>query len=262
MKRLSSPANPSYREWLRLVEQPRQVRLQRRTLAEGIHLCEAVLAAEHPVDAVIVRAGAGTAARAALVDRFAARAVPLYELAATLYDRLGLVEHGVGIAAVLRIPDERTTALSADAVYLDGLQDPGNVGALLRVAAAADVRHVLASPRTAALWAPKVVRAAQGAHLHLDLREQVPAERLAAQRLHWIGTDVAAPPTLWEAELPRGPIGWVLGAEGQGASMSALAACSARVRIPLAAGVESLNVVSAAAVCLFERRRRLLQAPR
>jgi TrmH family RNA methyltransferase len=260
MKPITSAANPGYRDWLKLATQPRQVRAQRRTLAEGIHLCEAVLDARHPVEAVILRAGAGSAERKPLLARFAARSIPQFELAATLYDALGLVERGAGIAVVLPVPDESLAPLSGDALYLDGVQDPGNVGALLRVAAAAGVRHVLASPQTAALWAPKVMRAAQGAHLQLDLREQVPAERLAALPLHWIGTDVGATSTLWDAELPATPIGWVLGAEGQGASAGALSVCRARIRIPLASGIDSLNVVTAAAVCVFERQRRLLQA--
>jgi TrmH family RNA methyltransferase len=118
---------------------------------------------------------------------------------------------------------------------------------------------VLASPQTAALWAPKVMRAAQGAHLRLDLREQVDCDRLPLLQLHWIGTDLEADTSLWDAELPTRPIGWVFGAEGQGASTAALAACSMRLRIPLASGVESLNVATAAAVCVFERQRRLRQ---
>jgi TrmH family RNA methyltransferase len=257
MKSITSSANPTYRAWLRLATQPRQVRAQRTTLAEGVHLCEAVLTATHPVEAVIVRAGGGSEERRQLMTRLAALSVPTFELAAGLYDALGLVEHGVGLAVVIPVSPEARTPLDGDALYLDGLQDPGNVGALLRVAAAAGVRHVLASPQTAALWAPKVMRAAQGAHLRLDLREQVAAEQLAALSVQWIGTDLAAATSLWEADLPTRPVGWVLGAEGQGASSAALAVCAMRIKIPLASGVDSLNVATAAAVCVFERQRRL-----
>lgn len=260
MKPIRSAANPTFREWLKLATQPRQVRAQRMTLAEGAHLCEALLGASWPLQAAIVRAGPGGSERDALLARLAAAGVPMFELAAALYDTLGLVEHGIGLAMVLPVPAQENSALTGDALYLDGLQDPGNVGALLRVAAAAGVRHVLASGQTAALWAPKVMRAAQGAHLQLDLREQVDVAALVAptaSSLQWIGTDLSAGTSLWDARWPATPVGWVVGAEGQGATAEALAVCSQRVRIPLAPGVESLNVVSAAAVCLFERSRRM-----
>lgn len=257
MKTIRSAANPTFRDWLKLATHPRQVRAQRMTLAEGAHLCEALFDAGWPLHAAIVRAGAGGSERDALLVRLAAAGVPLFDLAASLYDALGLVEHGIGLAVVLPVPAPATSALTGDALYLDGLQDPGNVGALLRVAAAAGVRHVLASGLTAALWAPKVMRAAQGAHLQLDLREQVDVAALTASSLHWIGTELSAGTSLWDARWPTTAVGWVVGAEGQGATAEALTVCSQRVRIPLAPGVESLNVATAAAVCLFERSRRL-----
>ena len=257
MKAITSSANPTYRAWLKLATQPRQVRAQRITLAEGAHLCEAVLEARYPIEAVIIRAGAGDRVCDALLARLATTGTPQFELAATLYDGLGLVEHGIGLALALPVPAQSDAPLAADALFLDGVQDPGNVGSLLRVAAGAGIAHVLASPQTAALWAPKVLRAGQGAHFRLDLREQIGAERLPSMPVHWIGTDPGAATSIWDADLPARPVGWVLGAEGQGASVAALAACALRVRIPLAAEIESLNVAAAAAVCVFERRRRL-----
>lgn len=262
MKPISSSTNPTYRAWLKLATQPREVRSTGRTLAEGAHLVQAALEAECSLDAAIVRGSdhltAGWAGEPWLA-RLAARGVPLFALAPSLYDALGLVEHGIGLAVVLRVPPTSTAAVTGDVMYLDGIQDPGNAGALLRVAAAAGVRHVLAGSGTVALWAPKVMRSAQGAHFALDLREQVSVPALRAMPVHWIGTVVADSASLWHVELPPEPVGWMLGAEGQGASAEALAICAQRVRIPLAPGVESLNVATAAAVCLFERRRRLTQ---
>lgn len=258
MKSITSAANPSYKAWLRLATHPREVRTTGRTLAEGAHLAQAALEAGASIEAVITRAGSRGVEFDALLAQLAMRDCPQYEVAAALYDALGLVEHGVGLTLLLTVPPADAGPIAGDALFLDGLQDPGNVGALLRVAAAAGVRHVLAAPGTAALWAPKVLRAAQGAHFRLGLRERVAAGRLPELPLHWIGTDVAAGESLWQVALPSGPVGWVLGAEGQGASAQALAACARRIRIPLASGIESLNVATAAAVCLFERQRRLL----
>lgn len=255
MKRIASTANPQYKAWLKLARDPRAVRQQRQTLAEGAHLAEAALAAGAAIDGVLLRAGSDSRPRDALLARLAH--LPAVELAAPLFDALGLVEHGIGLALLLPVPAESTHDLGGDALYLDGVQEPGNAGALLRVAAAAGVRHVLAGPATTALWAPKVLRAAQGAHFILNLREAVAPDRLAATGLRWIAATAAGGESLWQAALPPGPVGWVVGSEGQGVSPAAMAACAQRVAIPLACGVESLNVATAAAVCLFERRRRL-----
>jgi TrmH family RNA methyltransferase len=257
MNRIDSAANPRYRAWLKLATQARQVRAQRLTLAEGAHLAQAWLDAGAAIDTVLLRAGADTVARDALLPALASRA-PVVELAATLYDALGLVEHGIGLTLVVPVPAPPAPPPpgdAGDALYLDGVQDPGNVGALLRVAAAAGVRRVLASALTAALWAPKVLRAAQGAHLALALHEPVSAEDLPRWAPHWIGTALDGAP-LWQATWPAGPVGWIVGAEGGGMSAATRAACAQTVRIPIARDVESLNVAAAAAVCLFERQRR------
>jgi TrmH family RNA methyltransferase len=260
MKSIASEANPRFRAWLRLAESPRQIRLAGRTLAEGIHVIAAARAAAHPIEALLVRRGAEGEAVERLQAQLASDRVDCYELNATLFDRLSPVERGAGLIAVIAVthaPEPRD--LDADALYLDGVQDPGNVGALLRVAAAAGVRHVLAGPGTAALWAPKVMRAGQGAHFGLVLHDIAdPADLKRALPGPWFGADAHATTSLWKTALPAAPIGWLFGAEGRGLSAGARAVCDAYVTIPMESAVESLNVVSAAAVCLFERRRRLL----
>lgn len=255
VKRIASTANPQFRAWLKLARDPRAVRQQRLTIAEGAHLAETALAAGVPIEGVLLRAGSDSRQRDALLARLAH--LPAVELAAPLFDAFALVEHGIGLALLLPVPAEVGGPIRGDALYLDGVQEPGNAGALLRVAAAAGVRHVLAGLATTALWAPKVLRGAQGAHFLLDLREGIAPDRLGAGGVHWIAATADGAESLWQADLPPGPVGWVVGSEGQGVSRAALAACAQRVAVPLAPGVESLNVATAAAVCLFERRRRL-----
>jgi TrmH family RNA methyltransferase len=96
-----------------------------------------------------------------------------------LYDSLAPVEHGAGILVEIAFarPD-LPVGQAVDAVYLDGVQHPGNVGTLLRTAAGAGVRHVAASTGTAFLWAPKVLRAAMGAHFAVSIYEDVSPDRL------------------------------------------------------------------------------------
>ncbi|MFN9029288.1 MAG: TrmH family RNA methyltransferase [Betaproteobacteria bacterium] len=253
MKRITSDANPSYRRWLKLATQPRAARELGASLAEGEHLALAVLGAGVPIEAALARAGSGNHRLLACLPA----QVPLFELSAALFDRLGLVERGIGFAVVFAVPPEAPGPVAGDLVYLDGVQDPGNTGALLRVAAAAGVTDVWAATGGAALWSPKVLRAAQGAHFALRLRESLDVNALQRDfRGTRVATVLEDALPLWTAPLPNTPVAWLIGSEGRGLSMAAGAVADMRVRIPLAAGVESLNVASAAAVCLFERQRR------
>lgn len=259
---IESRSNPGFRRWLKLASQPRAARELGLTLAEGVHLAQVALQAGWRVCSVLTRRGATHSDALALAARAEREGARRYEVAAPLYDELAGVERGVGLLLEIEPPAPSRPPVHGDVLCLDGVQDPGNVGALLRVAAAAGVATVLATPGTAALWAPKVLRAAQGAHAGLVLAEHV--EIGALRDWHdgpWIGADAHGATPLWNLALPdRGAVGWLVGAEGGGLSDAALAACSARTVIPLASGVESLNVAAAAAVCLFERRRRLAAA--
>lgn len=259
MTPITSAANAHYKAWLRLAGSPRETRLRKRALAEGLHLAQAAVDASIPVEAVLLRQGAGGED----VDRLAAAAVASgaesYELAPGLYDRISPAEHGAGLMLVVEVPAHRLPArIGLDVIYLDGVQDPGNVGTLLRTAAAAGVRDVLAGPSTAAVWSPRTLRAGQGAQFRLRLHELVTAEALARlSGCRWVGADSRGGESLWQAPLPSGPIGWIFGAEGAGLSAASRTLCERLVWIPVDSAVESLNVAAAAAVCLFERRRRL-----
>jgi len=258
MKAISSTANPSYRSWLRLASHPRETRAQRRTLAEGVHLAQAALAAEAAVEAVLLRRGPRGRDVEGLVEAARATGAAGFELDAALYDRISPAEHGAGLMFVIAVPlPQPPSCAGHDMVFLDGLQDPGNAGSVLRSAAAAGIVDVLAGPTTAALWAPKTMRAGQGAQFRLRLHQPVNPEQLP-QLLdgEWIGADARGGEPLWRASLPPGPIGWVFGAEGAGLSAPARGVCARQVSIPIDSSVESLNVAAAAAVCLFERRRR------
>lgn len=257
--RITSPDNPVVRRLRRLAESPRACRESGRTLAEGVHVIEAAFDARVPVLTLVTR-GHASAAVAPLLERLAAAAgaTPKHlELAATLYDAISPVEHGAGVLAEIAIPDtEPTLRPGEDAVYLDAVQDPGNVGTVLRTAAAAGIRQVVAGPGSAYAWSPKVLRAAMGAHFALQIAEN---RRLADVARDFRGAVLAADVAgadLYAAEWGRGPTLWLFGSEGQGLGAEALAAAGQRLRIPLAPGVESLNVAAAAAVCLFEQVRR------
>ena len=146
----------------------------------------------------------------------------------------------------------------ADTVLLDGVQDPGNVGSILRSTAAAGFRQVLLSADCAQAWSPKTLRAAMGAHFQVEIHEGGDlAGFLAAYHGQAVATALAAPDSLYTAKLDR-PLAWVFGSEGLGVRPAVLAATQRQVHIPMPGAMESLNVAAAAAICLFEtvRRRR------
>ena len=258
MKLIQSRDNPFYKGLKRLAESGRERRKTGRTLLDGVHLVEAYEKACGPVETLIVAesAPAGGEIAAYVAGR------ETIVLADALLRDLGLVDTPSGLLAVAAMP-AATVAVDRekDAILLDGVQDPGNVGAILRTAAAAGVGQALLSPGCAAAWSPKVLRAGQGAHFALAIHEDAD---LGAFMADYRGTtavtclDDATPlyDACWD-----GPLAWVFGAEGQGVRGELLAAARLRIRIPMPGAVESLNVAAAAAVCLFEALRRKM-APR
>jgi RNA methyltransferase, TrmH family len=157
------------------------------------------------------------------------------------------------------VPWEGTGEVVAgvDTVVLDRLQDAGNVGAILRSAAALGVKQVVALKGTAALWSPKVLRAGMGAHFALRLVEAAGAPALDELGLPLLGTSSHTSLELHRCMLPT-PAAWVFGHEGQGMDAGLAARCEAVVRIPQPGGEESLNVAAAAAICLYESLRQRL----
>lgn len=144
---IESDANPRLKRWRRLALEAKAVRREGATVLEGIHLLQTVL--EHPevkINAVMLPEGRTTAEAKALAERAAQTSgTRLYVLSDRLYDAISPVENGVGVMCEIALPaapaPEKWAA--ADALYLDGVQDAGNVGTLIRTAAAAGVRVVV-----------------------------------------------------------------------------------------------------------------------
>lgn len=253
MKLIQSRDNAFFKQLKRLAESGRERRKTGQTLLDGLHLVHAWEASRGPVEQLVVSESALAGGEiAAYVDGRDG-----IILADSLMRELGLVDTPSGLLAVVSVPQAKAVPdLDCDAVLLDGVQDPGNVGTLLRTAAAAGVRQVLLGPGCAAAWAPKVLRAGQGAHFVVDVFEDVD---LAAYLADYRGTSAVTcldgASSLYSSHW-QGPLAWVFGAEGQGVSPALIDAARLRLRIPMPGAVESLNVAAAAAVCLFEMVRR------
>lgn len=173
-----------------------------------------------------------------------------------LFKGLSGLESPARLGYVVAVPPPDRLDPHSATVVLDRLQDAGNVGSILRSAAAFGIRQVVALQGTAALWSPKVLRAGMGAHFGLRLHENLEPAGLDELDLPLIGTSLQATDQLHQARLPW-PCAWVFGHEGQGISHELQARCSMTVRIAQPGGEESLNVAAAAAICLHESIRGL-----
>jgi TrmH family RNA methyltransferase len=255
MKTIASRDNPSFKDLRALARDARRQRQEGRALLDGPHLLAAALDHGHVPDLLAV--GESAAALPEVVALLArVPHVPVLCLRDALFREISELATPLGILARIAVPPEPTFAPAGDCLLLDAVQDAGNVGTLLRTAAAAGVPDVLLGPGCAGAWTPRVLRAAQGAHFALVIREQVD---LAAFLDGYAGTAVAAVAhdgrSLYELDF-AGPTAWLFGNEGAGIAPELALRAGQRATIPLAAGSESLNVAAAAAVCLFEMRRR------
>jgi TrmH family RNA methyltransferase len=255
MKLIQSRDNVFFKSLKRLAESGRERRKTGQTLLDGLHLVEAYEAAFGPVETLIL---AESAQPGGEIAEFAAGRETVV-LADSLMRDLGLVDTPSGLLAVVKMPNPTVTVnRESDAILLDSVQDPGNVGTLLRTAAAAGIKQALLSPGCAAVWSPKVLRAGQGAHFALAIHEDVDLVGFVADyRGTTAVTTLDDAISLYEARWD-GSLAWVFGAEGQGVRPELLAAAQLRIRIPMPGAVESLNVAAAAAICLFEALRRKL----
>lgn len=262
MKQISSRDNPVFKRLSRLAA-GKPERLEGEPgyllLIEGHHLCLAWLDHAGQPEAAFFDEErlAGDAQVRALAGRVPE--VRSTGLAPSLARALSQVGHGQGVYFLVRAPaPERPALIRRSALWLDQIQDPGNVGTLLRTAAAAGISQVYLSSGCAAAWSPKVLRSAQGAHFVLAVYEHVDlAAETERLRIPLVATSLQRAVSLYDAELADQCV-WVMGNEGQGVSPALLERADQRVFIPQESAVESLNVAAAAAVCLFEHRRRQL----
>lgn len=244
--------NPLLVQLRKLIRTPGAYRKLGKVWVEGEHLCAAAQARGVDVPlAVCTEATLAVPEHARLVR--AARQIVVVPV--PLFASLSGLESPAQLGFVLDLPGASALRPGLASVVLDGVQDAGNVGSVLRSASALGVRQVLALKGTAALWSGKVLRAGMGAHFGLHLSEGLVAADLEALGLPLIATSSHAEQVLPQAALPD-PCAWVFGHEGQGVSADLQARCALTVRIPQPGGEESLNVAAAAAICLYESARR------
>jgi RNA methyltransferase, TrmH family len=259
VRHIASRDNPHFKALKKICLSGRERRKSGLALLDGMHLIESYVQFYGNLEELIVSESGMLRREIALYLAQGSDERPITVLSDPLYAELASVETPSGIMAIVQQPHPaHALNQEADAVLLDGVQDPGNVGSILRSAAAAGFRQVLLSADCAHAWSPKTLRAAMGAHFQLDLHEasDLPAF-LGGYRGQGVVTSLTATTSLYSANL-RVPLAWVFGSEGQGISNAVAKITRLKVRIPMSGASESLNVAAAAAVCLFETVRQRL----
>lgn len=257
MKHIASRDNAHFKALRKLCTSGRERRKTGKAILDGMHLIESYVQHVGKIDEIIVSESGALRPEIRSYLAHAEIGSAISVLGDDLYCDLATVETPSGIMAVVEQPrSARALNQEADSLLLDGVQDPGNLGSILRSAAASGIRQVLLSSDCAQVWSPKTLRAGMGAHFLLDIHESCDLSAfLGGYRGQAIVTALDATTDLYSADLKQ-PVAWVFGSEGQGVRPDIATAASLGVRIPMAGATESLNVAAAAAVCLFETYRQ------
>ena len=242
---ISSRDNALLKDLRRLAQDSTAYRKQGQVWLEGDHLCRAAL--ERGVKPAMAVFAEGFWPQAQV--EWSSAAAKNVVVADALFDSISGLESPARMGFVMALPEAKPLDPLAASVILDRVQDAGNVGAILRSAAAFGFRQVVALKGSAALWSPKVLRAGMGAHFGLHLIDAAAVSVLDALAVPLVTTSSHQGELLHRQKLPW-PCAWALGHEGQGVGDEVASRASLAVRIAQPGGEESLNVASAAAICL------------
>ncbi len=246
---ITSRDNPFLKELRKLSSESTAYRKAGRVWLEGDHLCSAALVRGiKPAVAVfseLFRPLAGVS--------FASAAIKNIVISDVFWRDISALESPAKMGFVIDLPLTAQIAPNLPTVILDRVQDAGNVGSILRSAAAFGFKQVIGLTGTAALWSPKVLRSGMGAHFGLQLIEGASFEDLSVLTVPLVVTSSHQGDflqNLMQKKMLPNPCAWVMGHEGQGVCAELLARAAVSVRIGQPGGEESLNVAAAAAICL------------
>lgn len=257
MKMITSAQNEQLKHLAKLLTQAKARRECGQTVLEGVHLLQVYLqSGALPEQVYLSQRRLAHPEVAALVADLPQNLLTL--VGDDALAKITSLSDADDVMTLIALPKQNALPVSGDCVVLDGVQDPGNVGTIIRSAAAAGIRQVVLSAECADVWSPKVLRAGMGAAFLLKIYPRV---QLAQWLLNYQGKIWATALSetdnfgLYEVDLTR-PCAWVFGNEGSGVSAEVLANVSGCIKIPMLGQTESLNVAMAATVCVFEQMRQ------
>ncbi|HSH53636.1 MAG TPA: RNA methyltransferase [Methylotenera sp.] len=259
-KHIVSRDNPVFKQLKKLADNARERRSEGKTLLDGVHLIESYVAAFGQPDVIIIPEGKSSVEATGLIQQLEDVSTVMFPT--LMFAELTPVASATGILALVKIPQIEAPAQPIFALMLEDIQDPGNIGSMLRTAAAAGVEVAYLSTSCTDAWSPKALRGGQGAQFVLPIIERAD---LTAELENFNGNSYATTmhgESLYDQDLSQ-PTAFVIGNEGAGLRKQTIAASSKSITIPMAesrvASVESLNAGAATAICLFERKRQMSQ---
>jgi TrmH family RNA methyltransferase len=255
VKNITSPGNPFYKELHRLSSSTRHRSKAGKTLLDGAHLLSSYLASgKQPLHVIINETAMLDPEISSLLKLLPD--VPVTQFDGALFAELSELKTVSGVLALIAMPqDEIAVQNKHFCLLLENIQDPGNLGSMLRSAAAAGCDAVYLSRGCADAWSPRVLRTAMGGHFVLNIYEHADLISVAALFGGTIfAAALGAKNKLYDSRL-TGNIAFAIGNEGAGLSTE-LTDKASPVAIPMPGKVESLNAAAAAAICLFEAVRQ------
>ena len=261
---ITSKDNPQFKALKKLIHQPK--RSDAMMAVEGVHACQLLLKhqASHQLRIEKVWVGASALHEReiqSLLLQAQAQNIPAIELEGGMFRELSSLEQGISVVFEVQRPVIEPidfANIAGNVVLLDAIQDPGNMGSILRTCAAAGVQEVWLNNQCVNPYSAKVIRAGVGAHFGIHIRENVDlsaaVHALQDNQISVCATTSHGTQSIYQQDLSQ-PTAWLMGNEGAGLSAELLALADAQLTIPMHMG-ESLNVASASAVCLFEMLRQ------
>ena len=252
---ITSDKNTSIKLVKGLLTQARQRKKQGQTVIEGVHLIDAALRSDYPFGQILLSESAHQHPEVQQILTRLPTYTPILTLADSLYEGIRSLGTGIDIMALINIPTPSLKPINDDCLILNDVQDSGNVGTLLRTAAAVGIKNILCTSATAQAWSPKTLRAGMGAQFALTIYEGLSVQDI----LDFVQTPLFATSShtdtvIYQHDL-RKPIAWIMGHEGQGVC-DELMQCATPIALPQPNGQESLNVAIAGSLCLYETLRQ------
>ena len=254
MKRIESIQNSLVKHWKKLVLTRKERDKSKEFLLEGFHLVEEALKQENAILTLIVREDVE------LPSHWRTEGIQTVEVNNAVANEIAETEHSQGVFAHCKQPqtEEELQDTWKKLLLIDSVQDPGNIGTMIRTADAAGMDAVILGKGTADHFNPKTVRSAQGSHFNIpvirgDLNELVP--KLKVANIPVFGTGLTNAVNYMDADID-GEFAVILGNEGSGVSPELLTQTDKNVMIPLYGKAESLNVAVATGILLYAYSRR------
>jgi TrmH family RNA methyltransferase len=261
MLHITSREHPVVKQLARLQKSARFRKQEKLAVLDGIHLIQCYLSAGNfPSILVVSETGQQHVEIAALLENCSAQnKTQLIRMTDRVFQKISPVQTPAGILACIAIPNTTCSCESVNqkfCVLLESIQDPGNLGAILRSSAGAGADHIYLSADCTDAWSPKTLRAAMGAHFFLKIHTDCNLTETAAQfQGQVIGTSPAAAKHLYQFDLTV-PTAFIFGNEGAGLSTGMQQAVTDMASIPMPGRIESLNAATAASICLYEKVRQ------